>query len=305
MYNEDKKAASCDGSHEEKEVCQDSYFAYLNEISRYKILTADEEVVLFQRIMDGDNVAKDLFIKSNLRLVVKEAKRLYKPGFNSLLDLIQEGNMGLLKAVERFDLSKGCKFSTYAVYLIRRAIQRTPSRYYLPLEIPRNSISLILKIKDAISTFERENGYKPSFEQLSTILNVDKDMVRSLTPYTNLINPNTSLNSKVREDEDNREVIDVFDEQYEEEPTDPEKLFIAKETKEGFRNIVKDVLNDKEIYILYSRWGLLNEPFKDVATLAKELNMSQQGIRQNEARSIEKLKQHLLSLNKSLTDLIQ
>lgn len=288
---------------EEKAISQNSYFCYLSEISKYKLLSLDEEISLFQRIQDGDNVAKDLFIKSNLRLVLKEAKKYYVPGHNDLLDLIQEGNMGLIRAVDQFDLTKGCKFSTYAVYVINKAIQSAPLRSGLPLEIPQNKLALINKIRRAIDTFESQNGRKPSYAELSSILKVSSDSIVAMMPFiTTTVSLNTKLNQE--QGENSKEVIDVFDEYYREEPEDPETTFIVNETKDAFRDIINEVLNDKEKTILFSRWGLFDSPVKDVATLAAELNMTKQGIRQCEERSIGKLKRHLLSLNKSLLDFI-
>lgn len=283
------------------DVCQSSYFAYLNEINQYKVLSVDEEIDLFQKIASGDDVAKDLFIKSNLRLVVKEAKKYYAPGYNDLLDLIQEGNLGLIKAVENFDPSKGCKFSTYAVYVINKAIQRTPSRSGLPVEIPPHNLPVINKLRCAISSFESENGRPPSFEELSSLLNISLDIIVALMPF---LSSNISLYQKLGNNGSDKEVIDVFEDYYKEEPTDAENAFIAKETRMEFRKLLSEILNKKEIYIIYSRWGLANFQTKDVATLALELNMSKQGVRQCEGRALVKIRKHFLSINKSLSDFL-
>lgn len=299
MYDKNKSTTPQGDSN--PNVGQNSYFAYLNEISQYELLTVDEEISLFQRIQAGDNVAKDLFIKSNLRLVVKEARKYYIPGLNDLLDLIQEGNIGLMKAVEQFDVSKGCKFSTFAVSSINRAIQAAPSRADLPLEMPRNKRILINKIQKAIDLFEQKYYRKPSCEELSKELNVSVNTISILMPF---IIPTVSLSSKLypNNDTDAREVMDVFEEHYKEEPTDPESQYIIKETKNAFREIIDEVLNEKEKYILFSYRGLFGFPQKSVATLTKELNMSQQGIQQSEKRSIKKLSQRFRLLNLSSAD---
>ena len=299
MYKESEKAIF--QSNDNSDICQNAYFAYINEISQYKLLTDEEEISLFQRILSGDDVAKELFINSNLRLVVRVAKKYYVPGYNDLLDLIQEGNIGLIKAVEQFDLSKGCKFSTFAVYAINKAIQSASSRSGLPLELPQNKLALINKIRRTIELFEEKNNKKPSFTELSTLLNVRVESITALMPF---ITPPVSLNSKVFQDESDKELIDVFEEYYHEDPSDPEKTFIIKETKEAFRDIINKVLTEKEKYILYSRWGLFDNPTKSVITLSKELHMSKQGVQQSESRSIGKLTKHLLSLNKSFLDFV-
>lgn len=285
------------------EVCQSSYFAYLNEIGKYKLLSVDEEVLLFQKIAAGDNVAKELFIKSNLRLVVKIAKKYYVPGYNDLLDLIQEGTIGLIKAVERFDISRGCKFSTYAVHTINKAVQQAPLRSGLPIELSAAKLALVAKIKTAISSFEENNERKPTTMELSSILSVPVKQITELMPF---IISSISLNDKISNGEfdSDKEIIDVFEEYYKDEASESENALIVKETREELRSIISEVLNEKETYIIYSMWGLSNAPVKEVSVLATELNMSKQGIRQCEERARLKLRKHLLSLNKSLSDFI-
>lgn len=297
MYNEEKKAFV--SPPDNFDVSQNAYFAYLDEISQYKLLSAEEEILLFQKIQNGDSVSKDLFIKSNLRLVVKVAKKYFSPGYNTLLDLIQEGNLGLLKAVDGYDPTKGCKFSTYAIPQINKAIQRSSCRTGLPLELPTQQISLINKIRFFIDRFETENGQKPCIEDIADRLQIPVKKVIELIPY---VSPSVSLHSKIKDDIDERELIDVFEAYYDNEPTSTENSFIINETRNEVQALVKEVLNEKEIYVVYSRRGLSNTPVKDVATLAEELGMSKQGVRQCEQRAIEKLKRHLLTLNKSFLD---
>lgn len=299
MYDEGKKVVV--SADEDFDVSQNAYFAYLDEIAQYKLLSADEEARLFQKILNGDNVAKDLFVKSNLRLVIKVAKKYFCPGYNSLLDLIQEGNLGLLKAVDGYDPEKGCKFSTYAIPHINKAIQRSSCRTGLPLEIPPQKISLVNKIRFFIDRFEIENGEKPCYEDIAERFNVPTKAVIEVMPY---ISSAISLHSKIKEGDDERELLDVFEAHYDNEPTSVENEFIAKEIKSEIRAVMKEVLNGKEIYIVCSRWGLGNAVVKEVVTLAEELGMSKQGVRQCEERALEKLKKHLLALNMSLSDFI-
>ena len=299
MYNEEKRVfVSAEDSFD---VSQNAYFAYLDEISQYKLLSAEEEITLFQKIQSGDSVARDLFVKSNLRLVIKVAKSYFCPGYNSLPDLIQEGNLGLLKAVDGYDPTKGCKFSTYAIPHINKAIQRSSCRTGLPLEIPAQKISLVNKIRFYIERFEIENGQKPCYEEIAHHMKVSVKAVVEVMPY---ISSSVSLHSKVKENEDDRELIDVFEAHYENEPTSVENAFIVNETRNELQAIIKEVLNEKEIYIVRSRWGLANTAVKSVPLLAEELNMSQQGIRQCEERAIEKLKKRLFALNKSFKDFV-
>lgn len=285
------------------EVYQNACFAYLNEIGKYKLLSVDEEVLLFQKIEAGDNVAKDLFIKSNLRLVVSVAKKYFVPGYNDLLDLIQEGTIGLIRAVEQFDVSLGYKFSTFARYKIIKAVQQAPLRSGLPLELSAAKLALVAKIKAAISSFEESNERKPTTAEISNLLNVSVKQIAELLPF---VVSSLSLNDKISNNDSDagKEVLDVFEEYYKDETSDVENVFIAKETKEELRSVISEVLNKKEIYIIYSRWGLSNAPIKEVSELAAELGMSKQGIRQCEERAREKLRKHFLSLNKSLSDFV-
>lgn len=299
----DKKRNIVSEDIDNTEVCQSSYFAYLNEIGMYKVLSVDEEVLLFQKIAAGDNVAKDLFIKSNLRLVVSVAKKYYVPGYNDLLDLIEEGNLGLIKAVERFDLSRDCKFSTYAVYTINKAIQQAPLRSGLPVELSSSKLALISKIKTVVFSFEDKNERKPTTSELANMLCVPVKRIEELMPF---IVSSISLNDKLGNSEfdSDKEIIDVFEAYYSDDSSDAENAFIAKETREELRSVISEVLNEKETYIIYSRWGLSNAPVKEVSELAAELNMSKQGVRQCEERARLKLRKHLLSLNKSFSDFI-
>lgn len=285
------------------EVRENSYFAYLNEIGKYKVLSVEEEIELFQKILAGDNVAKELFITSNLRLVIAVAKKYYVPGYNDLLDLIEEGNIGLIKAVERFDITRGCKFSTFAIYKINKAIQQAPLRSGLPVELSASKLALVSKIKHAIFSFEEENERKPSTIELSSILNIPVKRITEMMPF---VLSSISLNNKVDNSEldSNTEIIDVFDKYYQDGSSDLETALIAKETREELRSLIAEALNEKEIYIISSRYGLSNMPIKAVSELATELNMSKQGVRQCEERARMKLKKHLLSLNKTFSDFI-
>lgn len=277
---------------------QDLLYAYLNDISQYKVLTADEEVALFERISAGDDVAKDLFIKSNLRLVVKEAKKYYFPQYNELVDLIQEGNMGLLRALDGFDPSKGCKFSTYAVYHINKAIQRSSCRSGLPLNVPQNVLSLINKLRFTIERIEAETGTVPSCSDLASRLNIRVEKVKELLPFAT---PSVSLYSQISENDD-RAFIDVFTEEYAEED-DVEQVIIAADTKEQFQSLLSQALDERDLYVLCSRYGLFGSPIKNIIDLAAELNITKQGVQKVAERAIVKLKKYLLSLGLSIEDL--
>lgn len=296
MHYEDNKTRSSSSPSKDKE--RNSYYAYLNEISQYKVLTPEEEVALFEKIVAGDDAAKDLFIKCNLRLVVKEARKYYVPEHNELLDLIQEGNFGLMRALDGFDLTKGCRFSTYAVYHIDKAIQRSSCRTGLPVNVPQNVLPLINRIRFAVERMEAETGTVPSCSEIAERLNLKAERVKQLLPF---VFPTVSLYSK--SEGDDREFIDAFSEQYE-ESDDVEQVLIANETKEHFRSLVAEALTEKEMFILCSRHGLFGFPVKTTRELMDELNMSKQGMHQAEQRAVRKLKDYLESMGLAVDELI-
>lgn len=297
MHYEDRKTPKSPTPNQDG--AKNSYFAYLSEISQYKVLTADEEIALFEKITAGDDAAKDLFIKCNLRLVVSEAKKYYVPEHNEMLDLIQEGNMGLLRALDGFDPARGCKFSTYAVYHINKAIQRSSCRTGLPLNVPQNALSLINRIRFTVERLEAETGAVPSCSDIATRLNINPEKVKELLPFAT---PSVSLYSKIGENND-REFIDVFSEQYA-DSDDIEQTLIANETQEHFRSLLSEALNERELYILCSRYGLFGSPIKTTREMMDILKMTKQGIQQAEQRAAKKLKKYLESLELSIDDLV-
>lgn len=283
----------------DKDLTEDSYQAYLNEVLQYKVLSRDEEVSLFQRIQNGDAVAKDLFVKSNLRLVIKIAKGYYKPGYNQLLDLIQDGNVGLLQAVNLYDPKRGCKFSTYAFFKIHKAIQSSSCRTGLPLEIPQSQFALITRIRLAIEQLELKNGIPPAPSDLAAHLGVPLDRIQLVMPF---VPSAVSLNAKIQDCTDDKEYIDVFSEYYNDGDSEVERACIIKEARNEFYDILKAALSEREFYVLSSRQGLFSTPVKSVKVLASELGVSQQCVRQTEERSVVKLRRYLSSLDKTECD---
>lgn len=285
----------------DEDLIEDSYHAYLNEVLQYKVLSRNEEISLFQRIQNGDDVAKDLFIKSNLRLVIKIAKGYYKPGYNQLLDLIQDGNVGLLQAVNLYDPSRGCKFSTYAFYKIHKAIQSSSCRTGLPLEIPQSQFSLITRIRLAIEQLELKNGFPPAPSDLAAYLGVPLDRIELVMPF---VPSAVSLNAKIQDRADDREYIDAFSEYYKDGDSEVERACIIKEARNEFYDILKAALSEREFYVLSSRQGLFSTTIKSVREIASELGVSQQCVRQTEERSVAKLRRYLCSMDKSLSDFL-
>lgn len=285
----------------DNEIIENSYLVYLNEVLQYDVLSREEEISLFARIQDGDDIAKDLFIKSNLRLVIQAAYKYFKPGYNQLLDLIQEGNIGLLQAVERYDPSRGVKFSTYAFYWIKKTIWRSCCCSGFPVELSQRKSALVHKLRRTYKKIENECGAPPSPAELAEVMDMEMSEIELLLPF---VYPSISLNYKPQEDHSEKEIVDFFSEYYSENANEVEYSYIIKETREEFRRIIFEALSEKEVYVLFSRQGLYGTPIKDVKTLAEELGMSEQGVRQTEDRCLTKLRKYLTSLDKTFTDFV-
>lgn len=271
---------------------KDAYHAYLNEISQYKLLTVDEEVELFLRIQNGDNVARQLFINSNLRLVVKQANVFYIPGVNDLMDLIQEGNIGLLKAIDRYDPTLGYRFSTYAVYLINNEIRRSSARAGLPVEVPPGYVSLVNQMRFVVNNFFELHGCRPTAYEIADQLDCSVNIIDALMPF--VVSPFSLQQPVSTSPDDVRELEDFYTDYYNEETSIVEKELIADETKQEFYKLLNEVLTEKERLILRLRWGLNNSQTMSIYDIAEEIGMSPQGVRQAELRAIQKLNKYLL-----------
>ena len=247
---------------------------YLKEIGRVPLLTPEEEIQLAERMAKGDVKAKQRLAEANLRLVVSIAKRYVGRGMQ-FLDLIQEGNLGLIKAVEKFDHTKGFKFSTYATWWIRQAITRT-------IRIPVHMVETITKVKKASSQLLHKNGHDPSPEEIAAELNLPVERVREIM---RIAQDPVSLETPIGEEEDSH-LGDFIPDDDAPAPADAASLILLKE-KLGE---VLSTLTEREEKVLRLRFGLEDGRSRTLEEVGKEFDVTRERIRQIEAKALRKLR---------------
>jgi RNA polymerase primary sigma factor len=259
---------------------------YLREIGQYPLLSAHEERELAKRIEAGDLEAKNLLAKANLRLVVSIAKKYVgrSPDL-TLLDLIQEGNIGLFKAVEKFEWAKGYKFSTYATWWIRQAITRALADQSRTIRIPVHMVETIAKYKQISRRLSQDLGRDPLASEIATEMGVEVDKIHNIE---NIIQDTVSLEKPIG-DEDDKSTLGEF--------IADDKILAPDQ--EVSRRILSDhviqILNDlspKERKILEMRHGLLDGVTHTLEEVGKEFGVTRERIRQSEAKAHEKIRQH-------------
>ena len=266
---------------------------YLKEIGRISLLTGDEELELSERVTKGDQEAKNRLAEANLRLVVSIAKR-YVGRKLSFLDLIQEGNMGLMKAVEKFDSTKGFKFSTYATWWIRQAITRAIADQAKTIRIPVHMVETINKLKRHQRQLTLELNREPTIEELAEKIELTPDKVREIIKID--IDP-ISLEKPTREDEDSTVADFIKDES----TLSPEDYAI----NEVLKDIIADALNtltDREKQVLKLRFGLEDGTNRTLEEVGNIFGVTRERIRQIEAKALRKLKHP--SRSKKLKDFL-
>ena len=264
----------------------DSIQMYLKEIGRYELINAEREKELAKRIEAGDEEAKNILARANLRLVVSIAKKYAsKSSALSLLDLIQEGNLGLFKAVDKFDRTRGFKFSTYATWWIRQAITRAIADQSRTIRIPVHMVETIAKYKRFVRQLTQSLGRDPMPEEIAIEMNIDVDKIHNIEK----INQSTVSLETPAGDDDSRSVLGDFI------PDDK----IDSPDKEASRRIlsdqVKEILSDltpKEQKILEMRCGLKDGINHTLEEVGKEFGVTRERIRQIEAKAHEKIRQH-------------
>jgi len=182
--------------------------SYFNDVSRTSLLTREEEVSLSKRIEKGDMRARSIMIESNLRLAISIAKKYYNSGC-SMEDLIQESNIGLIKAVEKFDWRRGFKFSTYASWWIKQSVSRHVSSNRNTIKIPAHANSLVWKVKNLMRDYEREFGSSPSLDEIADSLGVPKSTIASCLEIVKLQNT-VSFDSTIGPDSDGRKILETI-----------------------------------------------------------------------------------------------
>lgn len=277
----------------EQEHFDDAIKLYLREIQRTRLLTADEEKELARRIAKGEKAARDKMIESNLRLVVKIAKRYINRGL-PFLDLIEEGNMGLIKAVERFKLSKECRFSTYATWWIRQSIERALVNQSRTIRLPvhvSDDINKMLKVsRELIHTFNRE----PTVKEVATGMNSNTAYVRRLLV---LLKKTYSIERPMGENNDYY-LIDTIEDT---STVAPSELLEEVNKYEIVTNWLS-TLSENEQKILSLRFGLNDKEPQTLDTIGKSFGVTRERIRQIEAKSLEKLRKLIEGMEPKLTE---
>lgn len=266
-----------------KDIADDSVRLYLREIGRVPLLTADEEVELAKRIAKGDKAAKDKMVEANLRLVVSIAKKYIGRGLD-LLDLIQEGSSGLLRAVEKFDYTKGFKFSTYATWWIRQAITRAIADQARTIRIPVHMVETINKLIRTQRRLVQELGREPLPEEIAAEMEIDVDKVNHILKIKQEI---VSLESPVGDDKDSSLSEFIEDE---DRPTPPE-VAANQLLKEQVASVLS-LLTPREQKILRMRFGLEDGKSHTLEEVGLEFGVTRERIRQIEAKALTKLRKH-------------
>lgn len=262
-------------------VITSSVKMYLREIGQYDLLSREEEIKLAEAAANGSQKAKDDLVNHNLRLVVSIAKRYMGRGL-TLLDLIQEGNMGLIKAVDKYDVSKGFKFSTYATYWIKQAISRAVMDQTRNIRIPVHIIELMSNIKKVERDFQQAHGREPKEAEVAAILGIEVKKVKEAYTW---MKDTTSLDIMVGDDEDT--TVGSF---IEDESVVPAFTAIEENDRTiAIRNIL-DTLNDREKMVIVRRFGIGLDRAETLDEIGKELGLSRERIRQIEAAALRKLR---------------
>ena len=266
---------------------------YLKEIGRVPLLTPEEEIDLAIRISKGDANAKKRLSEANLRLVVSIAKRYLGRGMQ-FLDLIQEGNLGLIKAVEKFDYTKGFKFSTYATWWIRQAITRAIADQERTIRIPAHMVETINKVKKVSSQLLHTNGHEPTADEIAEELDMPVDKVREIM---RVAQEPVSLETPIGEEEDSH-LGDFIPDDDAPAPADAASHTLLKEQLSE----VLDTLTPREEKVLRLRFGLEDGRSRTLEEVGREFNVTRERIRQIEAKALRKLRHP--SRSKKLKDFL-
>ncbi len=266
---------------------------YLKEIGRVPLLSSEEEVELAQRMAQGDDYAKKRLSEANLRLVVSIAKRYVGRGMQ-FLDLIQEGNLGLIKAVEKFDHTKGFKFSTYATWWIRQAITRAIADQARTIRIPVHMVETINKVKKVSNQLLHKNGHEPTADEIAKELDMPVDKVREIM---RVAQEPVSLETPIGEEEDSH-LGDFIPDDDAPAPAEAASHTLLKEQLSD----VLQTLTPREEKVLRLRFGLEDGRSRTLEEVGKEFNVTRERIRQIEAKALRKLRHP--SRSKKLKDFL-
>ncbi len=268
---------------------------YLKDIGKVPLLSADEERSLAKRVMEGDEYAKNKLCEANLRLVVSVAKKYVGKTSMSLLDLIQEGNIGLLKAVEKFDYTKGFKFSTYATWWIKQAITRAMADQSRVIRIPVHMVETINKYLKVVKLLMQRLGREATIEEIAK--EMDLSVAKVMEIQRTAQDP-ISLETPMGEEDDGK-MADVIVDETAKSPIESATQSLLREQLLA----VVDTLTPREQEVIRQRYGLLDGKQKTLEEVGKEFSVTRERIRQIEAKALRKLKHP--NRSKRLTDFVE
>ncbi|HET7529026.1 MAG TPA: RNA polymerase sigma factor RpoD [Candidatus Saccharimonadales bacterium] len=281
---EDEEEAVPEAAVYMDDIADDSVRLYLREIGKIPLLTAEEELALAKKVKSGDKRAKDQMAEANMRLVVSIAKRYVGRGLD-LLDLIQEGNTGLLRAVEKFDPDRGFKFSTYATWWIRQAITRAIADQARTIRIPVHMVETINKLLRTQRRLTQELNREPTNEEIAAAMEMEVEKVEHIMKIKQDI---SSLDASVRDDEEDSVLGDFIEDEDAKTPTESASEQLLKEQ---VRQILSS-LTEREQKILKLRFGLEDGKSHTLEEVGQEFSVTRERIRQIEAKALAKLRKH-------------
>src|SRR6185312_6196981 len=281
---EEEETTTSTAVYLDDDVADDSVRLYLREIGKIPLLSAEEELALAQRVVAGDKKAKDQMAEANMRLVVSIAKRYVGRGLD-LLDLIQEGNTGLLRAVEKFDPDKGFKFSTYATWWIRQAITRAIADQARTIRIPVHMVETINKLLRTQRRLTQELNREPTNDEIAKAMEIDVDKVEHIMKIKQDI---SSLDASIRDDEEDSVLADFIED---EDTVSPEESATGQLLKEQVKEMLS-ALTEREQKILKLRFGLEDGKSHTLEEVGQEFSVTRERIRQIEAKALAKLRKH-------------
>lgn len=267
---------------------------YLKDIGKVPLLTSEEEIDLAKRILEGDEVAKAKLCQANLRLVVSIAKRWASTNSLSFLDLIQEGNMGLLRAVEKFDYTKGFRFSTYATWWIKQAITRAIADQSRTIRLPVHMVETINRYSRTVRQLTQKLSRDPTLEEIAEAMGISESKVIEI--QKSALDP-VSLETPIGEEEDSKMSDFIEDES----AKSPMEVASQKLLHEQLLAVI-DTLTPREQQVIRERYGLIDGKSKTLEEVGREFSVTRERIRQIEAKALRKLKHP--NRSKKLVDFI-
>lgn len=270
-----------DGEEDRRGAIDDAVKQYLKEIGTYPLLTADQELILAERVAHGDPRARQKLVEANLRLVVSIAKRYSNQGL-PLLDMIQEGNIGLMRAAQKFDYKRGFRFSTYATWWIRQAISRAIAEHSRTIHIPVHVVELIYKMKRIARRMYQEQGLEALPDQLASEVGLPKERVVELL---NMAEQPISLDAPVADDEQYH-LADMLEDVSMMGPADQ----VSQQLLRDYIEKAMAVLTPRERRIIEMRYGLQDDHYHTLDEVSAEFKLTRERIRQIEVKALRKLR---------------